>query len=231
MRANRDLLSVLFVVAIASGAQAQVQAPVANMAAGSVQPTAQVQGTPSVAPAPASAASGPALARPSDTIGEAADRQRMARMLQSQAKPSGAAVGPAMQQQPGGGPIVGGISVERAPMGITGASKYQQPEMALVEILRGPKATVVAIEVSGVERRVAEGDDLGNGWRVKKVGRFTVDLEEFTGVIEEIETPAKGKAKGKAKTTPVKKALKTQSLALKSAQAGGSDMQRTPVTR
>jgi hypothetical protein len=106
------------------------------------------------------------------------------------------------------------------------ASKPLQPEMALVEILRGPKATLVAIEVSGVERRVAEGDDLGNGWRVKKVGRFTVELEEYAGDATSTKAPAT--PKGKAKPAAQKKVLKTQTLALKAAPVVAGDVQRNP---
>lgn len=223
MRANRNLCSIALMASFACIAQAQ--APAGNASTGSVQPP----GTQAMAAAPTAAASAPALARPSDTIGEAADRQRMQRMLASQAKPVVSSTGPVTQQPLGSGTVVGGINIERAPAGLVAPSKPQQPDMALVEILRGPKATMVAIEVAGVERRVAEGDDLGNGWRVKKVGRFTVDLEEYAGPVQEQQTATK--QKGKAKASQPKKSLKTQTLSLKAPASTGAELQRSPIAR
>ncbi|MDT8992857.1 hypothetical protein RQP54_18430 [Curvibacter sp. APW13] len=223
MRANLEV--IIATLCVASAAMAQTPNPGGAGAVGGVQ--AAVAQQPAVAPQPQAVASAPTLARPSDTIGEAADRQRMARMLATQSRPT---VATTAQPTPVAAPIVGGISVERAPAGPAGTQmRPSQPEMALIEILRGPKATVVAIEVAGVERRVAEGDDLGNGWKVKKVGRFTVELE---GTGDEGQPIAESpQSKAKAKTARTKKPLKTQTLSLRAPSRGALDQSSQPAIR
>lgn len=232
MRANRNFFLALSIATTAHFAHAQyAPAPVSSGSAN----TPQAAGAVSAAPAPALAASATTTRPSSDTIGEAADRQRMARMLQSQAKTSAPNTPISIQQAGSQSPaVIGAINVERSQVsGPIANQRPTQPDMALVEIARGPKATIVAIQVSGVERRVAEGDDLGNGWKVKHVGRFAVELEEFTGKSNSgASENASSKTKVKTKANSSKKSLKTRTLELKSSAAtGDGDATRPVVTR
>lgn len=195
--------------------------PAGSTAQGGLQAPGQAAaGVSGAVQAPASAGSTPNILRPSDTIGEVADRQRMNRMLQSQSKLAVAASTAPVVGGSGAAPLVGAISVERMPQQALqqANAKPAVPEMALVEILRGPKAIIVAIDVNGVERRVVQGEDLGNGWKVKSVGRFTVELEEV--VVEVTESKKAASGKGKPKSAIAKKAPKTQTLALRTQAFG-----------
>lgn len=230
MRANRNFFLALSIATTAHFAHAQyAPAPVSNGSANSPQAAG------AVAAAPAALAASATTRPPSDTIGEAADRQRMARMLQSQAKTSAPNTPISIQQAGTQSPaVIGAINVERSQVsGPIANQRPTQPDMALVEIARGPKATIVAIQVSGVERRVAEGDDLGNGWKVKHVGRFAVELEEFTGKSNSgASENASSKTKAKTKANSSKKSLKTRTLELKSsAPTGDGDAARPVATR
>ncbi|BDT74069.1 hypothetical protein os4_36220 (plasmid) [Comamonadaceae bacterium OS-4] len=236
MRANRNFSLVALIATVSLAAHAQY-APGNPTASGAVAPQqAQAMGAAPAAAvatgvqaAPVAPAASASIARPSDTIGEAADRQRMARMLQSQNKPGLANTPIGVQPTT---PVIGGINVQHTqPGGVASVPKPQQPDMALVEIARGPMATVVSIEVNGVDRRVAEGDDLGNGWKVKHVGRFTVELEEVpTKTNQDSSGAGASKSKTKAKAASAKK-LKTRTLELKSVGPAAGDLSRPMAAR
>lgn len=161
--------------------------------------------------AAASASAAVPLAHASDTIGEAADRQRTMRMLQSQVKPAGmpSAV-PALDAK------VPGIVVERAPDKAQGpgsqGGKPAEPPMILTEVMRGPTKLLAGIELNGVNRFVSVGEDIGNGWRVAGIDKYRVILtapEPITG--KAADKASKGKSKD---AKPEEPKLKTMVLPL-----------------
>ncbi len=167
---------------------------------------AQPPSSPSAAPSAAVS-----LARPSDSIGEAADRQRTMRMLQSQVKP---ALAPG--SMPGADAKVPGIVVERAPEKAQAAGpqggRPAEPPMILTEVMRGPTKLLAGIELNGVNRFVSVGEDIGNGWRVAGIDKYRVILT----APEPVAAKAADKAsKGKAKDAkPEEPKLKTMVLPL-----------------
>lgn len=165
--------------------------------------------TPGAAIVPGAIATPPMvpLARPSDTIGEAADRQRMAKMLATQPKP----IAPSMQPGALGAPgitVVPALRGDHAPGGPMPQSK-SEPEMVLNEVMLSPTVSLVSIDVFGIDRKVGVGEDLGNGWRVKTINRFSVEL-----VSEPKDQPNKSTSKSTSKKK-MKVAGKTMTLTIR----------------
>lgn len=151
---------------------------------------AQAQSAAPTPPSPQTAASAPA--RDADTIGEAADRQRTQRMLQSQGKAGPAAADARVPA------IVVERAAERAAAASPVAAKPAEPPMVLTEVMRGPTKLLAGIELNGVNRFVTVGEDIGNGWRVVAIDKFKVVLA--------MPVPEKPSAKPNPKAKPGKAA-------------------------
>lgn len=194
---------------VAAGFMALV--PLAGHAQTGTAKAPAVAGVQGAAPATAPASAAVPLARASDTIGEAADRQRTMRMLQSQGKP--AAVPGAT---PGADAKVPAIVVERAPEkaqapGAQGG-RPAEPQMILTEVMRGPTKLLAGIELNGVNRFVSVGEDVGNGWRVASIDKYRVTLTTPEPAPEKAADKASRAKGGSAK--PEEARLKTMVLPL-----------------
>ncbi len=148
----------------------------------------------STTPTETPAKSGPVLvAQPSDTIGEAADKQRLMRMLAEKHRTAGTA--------PGGDVMVPSIVLKRAPGTDNAATQPKsaatanEPQVILNEVLRGPSKLMAGIELNGVNRYVSVGHDIGNGWRVQSISQYNVVL------VEPESASANSSATGKSKTS------------------------------
>lgn len=213
------ILGVVAAAACLSSAYAQStpQTPPTQAAPNTAVPGA----SPSTQNALPQSPAGPSVnvARPADTIGEVADRQRMERMFKTQ-KPSGpSAMGVAGQPGMPGITVVPAMKAAPSGMDMGAPRAPAEPEMQLTEVMSSPILTVATIEMLGVERKVSKGDELGNGWSVKKIDRYSVELVKASGAkalaASEVVETAKGK-KVKAKASAP---LKTQTLVLRASNS------------
>lgn len=178
------------VLVVASGIAIQL-----GVAHAADQPPASA--TPPEAPAKA----GPVpVVQPSDTIGEAADKQRLMRMLAEKHRTGAAA--------PGGDVMVPSIVLKRPP-GSGNAAQTKaavptnDPQVVLNEVLRGPTKLVAGIELNGVNRYVSVGHDIGNGWRVQSISQYNVVLVTPESLPSNATATSKSKtAKGSPSATP-----------------------------